>query len=210
MEAVGQLAGGVAHDFNNLLQAIQGYTDLVLADLSPQDSHREELEQVKSAAQRAANLTRQLLTFSRRQVIAPVDLDLNDVIGNLMQMIRRLIGEHIQLEFLPGYGLHTIHADRGQIEQVLMNLCVNARDAMPEGGKITIATENIVLDRPFCSAHSEAKIGPHVALSIADTGCGIDPSIITHIFEPFFTTKKPGQGTGLGLATVYVIVRQHD
>ncbi len=210
MEAVGQLAGGIAHDFNNLLQAIQGYTDLVLADLNSQDPHREELEQVKSAAQRAANLTRQLLTFSRRQVIAPVDLDLNEVIGNLMQMIRRVIGEHIQLEFVPGYGLRTIHADRGQIEQVLMNLCVNARDAMPEGGRIALATENIILDRPFCSSHPEAKIGPHVALSISDTGCGIDPSIITHIFEPFFTTKKPGQGTGLGLATVYGIVRQHE
>lgn len=210
MEAVGQLAGGVAHDFNNLLQAIQGYTDLVLADLSPEDLHREELEQVKSAAQRAADLTRQLLTFSRRQVIAPVDLDLNEVAGNLMKMIRRVIGEHIQLEFIPGYGLRTIYADRGQIEQVLMNLCVNARDAMPEGGKIAIATGNTALDPSFRATHPEAKIGPHVALCVSDTGCGMDPAMLSHIFEPFFTTKDPGKGTGLGLATVYGIVRQHD
>ena len=210
MEAVGQLAGGVAHDFNNLLQAILGYTDLALYRLSSDDPHRHELEQVRLAADRASTLTRQLLAFSRRQVIQPVPLDLNDVIAGLMKMLRRLIGEHIQLEILPCHALNTVSADQGQIEQVLMNLCVNARDAMPQGGTLRIETHNVAASEAPVRSHPWAKGRAYVLVSVTDNGCGMEPQTVEHIFEPFYTTKGAGEGTGLGLSMVYGIVQQHN
>jgi PAS domain S-box-containing protein len=209
MDAVGQLAGGVAHDFNNLLQAINGYTELALQSAADEHAVREYAQEVLKAGERAAGLVGQLLAFSRRQMMKPCHLDLNEVIGNLLKMLDRLIGEHIRLDFVPGHCLDAIHGDRGQIEQVLMNMCINARDAMPDGGRLTLETANV----PFHDAHgrpsSPAPEGHGVSLKIADTGCGMDKATRERIFEPFFTTKAIGKGTGLGLATVYGIVRQH-
>jgi len=210
MEAIGQLAGGVAHDFNNMLQAMLGYTDMVLFTLDPNDPNREKLTEVYKAGQRAAALTHQLLAFSRRQVLQLAPLDLNQVAEELMKMVHRLIGENIELVVIPGPELWPVSADRGQIEQVLMNLCVNARDAMPEGGRLSIETDNILLDTEYCVRHEWAKPGRYVQLSVTDTGCGMDETTLDKIFEPFFTTKEPDKGTGLGLATVYGIVRQHE
>ena len=210
MEAVGQLAGGIAHDFNNLLQVILGHVEAMQSDLLPESPEMEPLGEVRRAAERAANLTRQLLAFSRRQIIQPVNLDLNDLVEGVLKMIRRVIGEHIELHFLSGNCLGTVHADRGQIEQILMNLCVNARDAMPNGGTLTIETENVVIEKNFCREHLWAVEGRYVLLSVTDTGHGIDEATRSQIFEPFFTTKGIGQGTGLGLATVYGIVKQHN
>jgi two-component system cell cycle sensor histidine kinase/response regulator CckA len=209
MEAVGQLAGGVAHDFNNLLQAIAGYTELSLAELAADSSIRGNLHEVSKAAERAAVLTRQLLTFSRRETLQPAHLDLNDVIADLMKMLGRIIGEHIELTVTPGHELRNVHADRGQVEQILMNLCVNARDAMPDGGRISIETRNEHLGPEYCQAHPSAGEGDYVLLAVSDTGEGIAPEIQERVFEPFFTTKEVGQGTGLGLATVYAIVARH-
>lgn len=210
MEAVGQLAGGVAHDFNNILQAIMGCTQL-LAD-SPQatEQQRELLAEIHSSAQRAATLTRQLLAFSRRQVMQPEVLDLNRTIEDFLKMLRRVIGEHIRLDFLPGSHLGSVYADRSMMEQVIMNLCVNARDAMPGGGVLAIETENVRIDPEYCGTHVWAKPGRYILLSVTDTGCGMDAATIEHVFEPFFTTKPEGKGTGLGLSTVYGIVKQHD
>jgi PAS domain S-box-containing protein len=210
MEAIGQLAGGVAHDFNNLLLAILGNIEFVLDDLPHDAPVRDDLFQVKRAAEKAADLTRQLLAFSRRQMIQPVDLDLNEVITDLIKLLRRVIGGNIALEIVPGHGLHSVRADRGQIEQVLMNLVVNSRDAMPDGGRIVIKTANHDLTEEECEGHDWAEVGPHVLLSVTDTGEGMDEATIAHIFEPFFTTKDVGKGTGLGLATVYGIIRQHS
>ena len=207
MEAVGQLAGGIAHDFNNLLQVILGHLDLLTSE---DGEKREEVQVVRLAAERVADLTRQLLAFSRRQIIQPVNLDLNDLIESVLKMVRRVIGEHIELHFLPGNRLGTIHADEGQVEQVIMNLCVNARDAMPGGGSLTIETENVVIGDAFCRDHLWATEGRYVLLSVTDTGHGMDEATRTQIFEPFFTTKGVGQGTGLGLATVHGIVKQHN
>lgn len=210
MEAVGKLAGGVAHDFNNLLQAIHGYTELVLFDLAADDPARHPLEQVIGAAERATSLTRQLLAFSRGQVTDPTFLDINALVSNLLNLLQRIIGENIRMDLIPGHRLRTVRADRGQIEQVLVNLCVNARDAMPQGGTITIKTENVVLDRTYCETHAWAKAGRYVILSVSDTGIGMDRSTLERVFEPFFTTKEVGKGTGLGLAVVYGIVTQHE
>jgi signal transduction histidine kinase/CheY-like chemotaxis protein len=210
MEAVGQLAGGIAHDFNNLLLVISGYTSMVQERQAPESEDNLDLDEVRKAADRATVLTRQLLSFSRRQTIQPLHVDLNDLIEDALRMIRRVIGEHIDFRFLPSPRLETIYVDKGQIEQVLMNLCVNARDAMNSGGTLTIQTMNAVLDESYCANHPWAKEGHYVVLDVTDTGHGMDPTTCARIFEPFFTTKELGQGTGLGLSTVYGIVRQND
>ncbi|MEA2085363.1 MAG: ATP-binding protein [Thermodesulfobacteriota bacterium] len=209
MEAVGQLAGGVAHDFNNLLQVIQGYTDMALEDVEADSPAYAELKEVMKAAKRATTLISQLLAFSRRQVLELAYLDLNEVIADMMRMLRRVIGEHITLEVISGRDLGTVRADRGQIEQILVNLCVNAHDAMPMGGEITIETENVRIDEKFCESHPWAKPGRYILLSVTDTGCGMDKETLARVFEPFFTTKGIGKGTGLGLSTVYGLVNQH-
>jgi len=208
MEAVGRLAGGVAHDFNNLLTAISGYSDLLLHRLPDYSTLRRVVEEIRKAGDRAAALTRQLLAFSRRQVLQPKVLDLNAVVTNMGQMLRRLIGEDIELSTDLSPSLSRVKADPGQIEQVIVNLAVNARDAMPDGGRITIATADADLSPAYAAAHPEVRPGPHVLLSVADTGHGMDDETQAHLFEPFFTTKDRGKGTGLGLATVYGIVQQ--
>jgi len=210
MEAVGRLAGGVAHDFNNALGVITGYGELLQSGLAPEDTRHRYAEEIGKAARRAASFTRQLLAFSRRQTIQPVVLDLNSVVADTDKMLRRLIGEDIDLTIIRDSKLKSVKADRGQIEQVLMNLAVNARDAMPQGGKLIIQTANTHLDECYLRQHPYAKVGPYVMLSVSDTGCGMDKETQAHIFEPFFTTKGPGEGTGLGLSTVYGIVKQSD
>jgi PAS domain S-box-containing protein len=210
MEAVGQLAGGVAHDFNNILQAIRGYTELALDQSSGDSSVRNHLEQVRQATDRAASLVRQLLAFSRRERLKPECLDLDEVILGTLKMLGRVLGEHIDLDLRPRGGSKLINADRGQIEQILMNLCVNARDAMPEGGTITVATDEVAFDEEFVEQHPWATVGCFAVLSVSDRGRGIPDEIREHIFEPFFTTKDVGQGTGLGLATVYAITKRHE
>ena len=209
MEAVGRLAGGIAHDFNNLLMVISGYSELLLGQLQDQPSLRSQAQQISTAAARAAALTRQLLAFSRKQMLVPKVLDLNTVVTENLEMLTRLIGEDIHLAMVPGADLGKVKADVGQIEQVIMNLAVNARDAMPSGGKLTIETANVVLDENFARSHAPLKPGPYVMLKITDTGAGIDPLTQAHIFDPFFTTKGT-KGTGLGLSTVYGIVKQSD
>jgi len=208
IEAVGRLAGGIAHDFNNLLTAILGYSSLMLKRMGERDPLRRNLLEIRKAGDRAASLTHQLLAFSRKQVLLPEILDLNTVVSGLDGMLRRLIGEDIDLVTILHPGLGKVRADPGQMEQVIVNLAVNARDAMPLGGKLTIEAQNIILDDSFVHEHVGAQPGPYVILSVRDTGAGMDRETREHIFEPFFTTKGPGKGTGLGLATVYGIVKQ--
>jgi len=214
MEAVGRLAGGVAHDFNNMLTAILGSVELLLGDTGAAARGREELEIIREAATRAQDLIRQLLAFSSRQVLRPAVLDLNHLVGNVSKMLRRVIGEDVHLSTTLATDLGTVRADPGQLEQVLVNLAVNARDAMPGGGKLTIATSDIEydLDHPPPSSRHHLTLPPplgrYVVLEVTDTGIGMSPEIRAHLFEPFFTTKPRGKGTGLGLATVYGIVRQ--
>lgn len=208
MESIGRLASGVAHDFNNLLTVIRGYADLMQDKMSAEEPWLEDLAQIRRAGERAAALIRQLLAFSRQQILTPTVLDLNDLVANLHKMLGRLIGEDISLSTVLQPGLWSITADPGQIEQVIMNLVINARDAMPTGGKITIETDNVYLDENYAQTHFEVPIGPCVMLAVTDTGHGMDKATQVRIFEPFFTTKGQGKGTGLGLATVYGIVKQ--
>ncbi len=208
MESIGRLAGGVAHDFNNLLTVIQGYTDLMQDMMGASNQWVENLEQIRRASERAAALTRQLLAFSRQQVLTPTILDLNDLVANLHRMLGRLIGEDITLTTILQPELWSITADPGQIEQVIMNLVVNARDAMPTGGRLTVETGNVYFDDNYAQTHFAVPLGSYVMLAVTDTGHGMDRLTQAHIFEPFFTTKAPGKGTGLGLATVYGIVKQ--
>src|SRR5271167_4447468 len=207
MEAVGRLAGGIAHDFNNLLMVISGYSEFLLERLGPEPALRAPAQEIANAAGRATSLTRQLLAFSRKQMLAPKILDLNGIVTENLKMLTRVIGEDIDLVMVPSAGLGAVRADAGQIEQVIMNLAVNARDAMPSGGKLTIETSNISLDEESVRFHPSLKPGNYVMLAISDTGAGMDSETQSHIFEPFFTTKGP-KGTGLGLSTVYGIIKQ--
>jgi two-component system cell cycle sensor histidine kinase/response regulator CckA len=207
MDAVGRLAGGIAHDFNNLLTVIRLNTEIIMEGFDPTDPRSEDVKQIRSAAERASGLTRQLLAFSRKQILQPRVLDMNSVVGNVEPMLRRLIGEDITISTTSsarGY----IVADPGQLEQVLMNLVVNARDAMPQGGQITIETRSVELDEHYTSEHAPVIAGRYVMLAVGDNGIGMSRDTREHAFDPFFTTKEAGKGTGLGLATVYGIVKQ--
>ena len=210
MEAVGRLSGGIAHDFNNLLGVIIGYSDVLEMKLGGNDALRKNVAEIKKAGTRASSLTRQLLAFSRQQVLQPKILDLNSVVNDLAKMLRRLIGEDIEVEIFGDPALGKVKADHSQIEQVIMNLVVNARDAMPDGGKLTIQTSNVEIGDDVVAKYPYVQRGSYVQLSVKDTGVGIDAATMTHIFEPFFTTKEQGKGTGLGLATVYGVVKQSD
>jgi PAS domain S-box-containing protein len=208
MEAVGRLAGGVAHDFNNLLMVIRGHADLLLESPGPPDSQDRRVKQIQMAAERAASLTQQLLAYSRKHVIAPKVLDLNSIVTEMGKMLPPMIREDIELATVPSAKLGRVKADPGQIEQVLMNLAANARDAMPRGGKLTIETADVELDEVYARHHAGVRPGAYVMLAVSDTGCGMDAETRSHIFEPFFTTKEKGKGTGLGLASVYGTVKQ--
>jgi PAS domain S-box-containing protein len=210
MESVGRLAGGVAHDFNNMLGIILGYTELALEQVDPAQPIHGNLEEIRKAAGRSADLTRQLLAFARKQTVAPKVLDLNETVEGMLKMLRRLIGEDIDFSWLPGKNPWQVKMDPSQIDQVLANLCVNARDAISGIGKVTIQTKNIILDEDYCDSHLGFAPGEYVMLTVSDSGCGMDKETLTHIFEPFFTTKEFGTGTGLGLATVYGIARQNN
>ncbi len=210
MESVGRLAGGVAHDFNNMLQTILGYSDLSLAQVEATSPVHEGLLEIRKAAMRSADLTRQLLAFARKQTANPKVLDLNDTVSGMLKMLQRLIGEDIDLAWLPGHDLWPVKMDPSQLDQILANLAVNARDAIADTGKITIKTENIALDAAYCADHPDSLPGEYVLLLVSDNGCGMDQETLRQIFEPFFTTKELGKGTGLGLATVYGIVRQNN
>jgi two-component system, cell cycle sensor histidine kinase and response regulator CckA len=208
MEAIGQLAGGIAHDFNNLLTVIQGYSEIALLSLKQTDPLRNTIIRINEAGMKAANLTHQLLAFSRRQVLEMKVVDLNETIRELNNMLRRMIGEDIELITLQQKDLWHVKVDPRQIDQVIINLAVNARDAMPTGGRLTIETANVYLDTSYTDDHVAIFPGPHVMLSVSDTGMGISPEIMDRIFEPFFTTKERGKGTGLGLSTIYGIINQ--
>lgn len=210
LESIGQLAGGIAHDFNNILQAILGYASLNAKELPPGSELASNNQEVAFAATRAAELTKQLLAFGRRQVLERTPVNLNEVVRPLINLLRRLVREDIELDLVPGHKLGTVEADPGQLEQVLVNLCVNARDAMPKGGRITIETENLLLNGNYTESHPWARPGRFVLMCVTDNGEGMPPEVLDKIFEPFFTTKPEGAGTGLGLATVYGIVKQHD
>jgi nitrogen-specific signal transduction histidine kinase len=207
IETVGQLAGGIAHDFNNLLTAILGHVEMLGDDLAPGDPRAADVTGIRQAAELAASLTQQLLAFSRKQVLQPTVLDLNQIVDRARRILHRVIGEHIELATHTSPDLWRVKADAGQIEQIVLNLVVNARDAMPDGGVLTLETQNVTLDRE-CAERAGIAPGNFVRLSVIDTGVGITPAVRQHLFEPFFTTKGRGRGTGLGLATVYGIVKQ--
>jgi PAS domain S-box-containing protein len=208
LESVGQLAGGIAHDFNNILGVILNYAEFAAEEIGEGSPAYEDVEEIRRAAQRAAALTRQLLIFSRRDVVRPKVLDLGEVIGELDKLLRRVLGEHVELETRLADGLWHVEADPGQVEQVLVNLAVNARDAMPGGGQLLVETANVELDEESATLHGELPVGRYVRLAVSDTGVGMDAEVARHVFEPFFTTKPKGEGTGLGLATVYGIVSE--
>jgi two-component system, cell cycle sensor histidine kinase and response regulator CckA len=210
MESVGRLAGGVAHDFNNMLSVILGHTELALERTSADHPLYDRLKNIQEAAQRSADLTRQLLAFARKQTVVPRVLDINATVAGLLNMLERLIGENIVLLWQPGADISSIRVDPSQIDQLLVNLCVNARDAIEDNGTITIATAAVTLDKVYCAEHPGAVPGEYVALTVSDNGSGMSPETLSHLFEPFFTTKEVGKGTGLGLATVYGIVKQND
>ncbi len=210
MESVGRLAGGVAHDFNNMLGVILGHTEMALARLDASQPLFATLQEINKAAQRSADLTRQLLAFARKQTVAPKVLDLNETVGGMLTMLRRLIGEDIRLVWLPGKNLGSVNMDPSQLDQILANLCVNARDAISDTGKVTIETGSVAFDEAYCAAHVGFVPGEYVLLVVSDNGCGMDSEAKAHLFEPFFTTKEIGKGTGLGLATIYGIVKQNS
>jgi CheY-like chemotaxis protein len=208
MEAIGHLSGGIAHDFNNLLTAILGFAEMTLTQLPPSGQLRDDVEQIVRAGHSAASLTRQLLAFSRKQVLQPQVLDLNTVVADMQPLLDRVIGEDIALVTAVTTPVGRINADRGQLEQVIMNLVINARDAIVAPGTLWLTTADVEVDDSFVAAHRGATIGSYVRLTVCDTGAGMGPEVLAHLFEPFYTTKPPGQGTGLGLATVYGIVKQ--
>lgn len=210
MESIGRLAGGVAHDFNNMLGVIIGYTEMALMDIEPSNLLHDQLREILQASQRSAELTRQLLAFARKQPVSPRLIDLNETMSGMLNMLRRLIGEDIELIWLPGHDLWKIFLDPSQLGQILANLVVNSRDAISGIGAITMETGNVTLDNLYSASCPELISGEYVLLTVSDTGCGIKKDIMEHIFEPFFTTKETGCGTGLGLATVYGIVRQNN
>ncbi|MCS6827490.1 MAG: response regulator [Caldilinea sp.] len=210
LETIGQLAGGVAHDFNNMLSVIRMQTEMALMTLSPGHPHHHRFQEIRKAAERSAQLTQQLLAFARKQPIAPNVLNLNDLVPDTLRILRRLIGEHIELIWKPAPQLWSVKLDPVQVDQLLANLCVNARDAIEGVGRIVIETHNVVIDALYCKFHPDASPGEYVQLSVSDTGCGMDKETLRRVFEPFFTTKEVGRGTGLGLATVYGIVKQNN
>jgi two-component system, cell cycle sensor histidine kinase and response regulator CckA len=209
MEAIGRLAGGVAHDFNNMLSVVLSYTGIILADMKADDPLRPDLEEIRKAGERAADLTRQLLAFSHQQVVLPKVVDLNQIVGGIEKMVGRLLGADVEVTLLPAPRLGKVRVDPGHLEQIIMNLVVNARDAMPHGGKLTIQTNNTDLDAHYATEHLGVAAGPHVMLAVTDTGIGMDKETQAQIFEPFFTTKEKGKGTGLGLSIVFGIVKQN-
>lgn len=210
MEAIGQLAGGVAHDFNNMLGVILGHAELAMDTVDPSQPLFADLEEIRKAATRSADITRQLLAFARKQTVVPKVIDLNATVTGILKMLRRLIGEDIDLAWIPGFGLWQVKVDPSQIDQILANLCLNARDAIAGVGRITVETGNMTFDEDYCSQHPDILPGDHVMLAVSDTGHGMDKDTLIHIFEPFFTTKDVGEGTGLGLATVYGAVKQNN
>jgi two-component system, cell cycle sensor histidine kinase and response regulator CckA len=209
LESIGALAGGVAHEFNNLLQAILGYTRFAMETIPPTEQSYQDLEQVVKVAERAAMLTRQLLGFGRREVLDRTQVDPNHMVADLVEMLRPLIGEHIELRLELGEDIGSVNADSGLLQQMLLNLCVNARDAMPDGGELTVSTRAVVFDAAYCEIHPDAKPGNYLLLTVTDTGHGMPREVQERIFEPFFTTKEVGKGSGLGLAMVYGVVQQH-
>lgn len=210
LETVGRLAGGVAHDYNNMLNVISGYSEMAIEKVSPEDPLREDLDEIFTAAKRATEVTRQLLAFARKQIISPKVIDLNQGVENMLRLLHRLIGEDIELVWSPGQSLWPVKIDPSQIDQIMANLCVNARDAIDDVGKVTIETCNVVFDQAYCSDHPGSTPGEYVMLAISDDGCGIEQENLGNVFEPFFTTKGVGEGTGLGLSTVYGIVKQNN
>ena len=210
MESVGGLAGGVAHDYNNMLSVIIGYAELAMDKVDPSDPLYADLNEILMAARRSTEITRQLLAFARKQAIAPKVLDLNDTVESMLKMLRRLMREDIDLAWLPKPGLWPVKMDPTQIDQILANLCVNARDAISGVGKVTIETDKVSLDEAYCADHAGFTTGEFVLLAVSDNGCGMDEELRDKIFEPFFTTKGLGKGTGLGLATIYGIVKQNN